>query len=125
MIRRSVSKKSKKQQSSKTSKRKSKIDNPTFTCNICKSKGRSYSTKKKRKMEDHLDKKHNKKRGDGIDLKMFFEMLRVVGVIAIGFGIYGITSEIGDRYIESNEVLSDMERSGFDSNGEFVIVSDE
>lgn len=119
MIRRSSKSANKKQSSKKKTPRTSKKEKPWLTCNLCKGK-KSFSTQRRPDMEVHLEKLHSKSREKGVDLKMFFEMLRVVGVIAIGTGLYAIGKNVSDDYIESKEFLQEVENADFNT-----IVSDE
>jgi len=105
MIRRSSSKHGNKKRVSKKTPRKSAKGE--LICNLCKKDGKHYSTKRELDMEAHLDKRHSQSRDKGVDLKMFFEMLRVMGVVAIGTGIYAIGNNIENQYIDANDSLSE------------------
>ncbi|OLS21807.1 MAG: hypothetical protein HeimC2_32180 [Candidatus Heimdallarchaeota archaeon LC_2] len=83
MIRKSLSKsKSSSNKKKKLHKRTSKKNQKSYTCNLHPVKER-YSSTSAKDFEKHLSKAHSRKRGKGVDLTMFFEVLRVIGVISI------------------------------------------
>lgn len=105
MIRRSNSKAKNKKTSKKTKVRKTSFEKPTYICKKCPKK-KPYTSSSKQDMALHFEKKHNKKRSKGVDLKMFFEVLRVMGVVGIVIGVYGISTYVADQYVETTPELA-------------------
>ena len=82
-------------------------EKPAYYCKKCKKKGTLFKTYRKQEMEKHVNDIHDTKREKGVDLKVFFEMLRVAGVIGIVVGIYEVSTHIADQYVETTPILSD------------------
>lgn len=110
MIRKSGSKKGKNKSKQTKQSRTSKKQKPHYTCMLCKKdkKRENYSTERKLDMEAHLSNSHDTSKDKGVDLKMFFELLRVAGVIAIVGGIYALGTNLGGQAIDQNGIASEV-----------------